>query len=81
MDENITHPTTQLPPQLSTISPQVDWMYDFIFWVSVVFFVGITASLVYFMWRYRRRPGVKSEPTGLGVSRLAFRAWGLGLSV
>ena len=64
MDENITHPTTQLPPQLSTISPQVDWMYDFIFWVSVVFFVGITASLVYFMWRYRRRPGVKSEPTG-----------------
>lgn len=62
--EYITHPTTQLPPQLSTIAPQVDWVYDFIFWVSVAFFVGIVGLLVYFMWRYRRRPGVKSEPTG-----------------
>jgi cytochrome c oxidase subunit 2 len=62
--EYITHPTTQLPPQLSTIAPQVDWVYDFILWVSVAFFVGIVGVLCYFMWRYRRRPGVKSEPTG-----------------
>lgn len=66
MDENeyITHPTMQLPPQLSTSAPAHDWVYDFIFWVSVVSFVGVTAALLYFMWAYRRRPGYKAEPTG-----------------
>lgn len=66
MDETqyLTTPTLQLPAQLSTIAPDVDWMYDFIFWVSVVFFVGIVGVMVYFMWRYRRRPGVKAQPTG-----------------
>lgn len=62
--EYITHATWQLPPQLSTMAPGVDWIYDFIFWVSVVFFVGIIATTMFFMWRYRRRPGVKSEPPG-----------------
>lgn len=62
--EYITTPTTQLPPQLSTLAPQVDWVYDFVFWVSVAFFVGIVGALLFFMWRYRRKPGVKSEPTG-----------------
>lgn len=66
MQEQIynTHPSAQLPPQLSTYAPGVDWIYDFIFWVSVVFFVGIVAFTLYFMWQYRRRPGVKAEPTG-----------------
>jgi cytochrome c oxidase subunit 2 len=62
--QNLTEPQQQLPPQLSTIAPEVDWVYDFIFWVDLVFFVGITGTLVFFMWRYRRRPGVKAEPTG-----------------
>jgi cytochrome c oxidase subunit 2 len=60
----LTEAQQQLPPQLSTIAPDVDWTYDFIFWVSVVFFFGITGTLVYFMWKYRRRPGIKAEPTG-----------------
>ncbi len=62
--EYITHATWQLPPQLSTLAPEVDWIYDFIFWVSVVAFFGIIVTTVFFMWRYRRRPGVKPEPTG-----------------
>ncbi|MBN8613766.1 MAG: cytochrome c oxidase subunit II [Deltaproteobacteria bacterium] len=62
--ENQTEPSLQLPAQLSTFAPEVDWLYHFIFWVSVVFFVGIVGSTLYFMVKYRRRPGVKSEPTG-----------------
>lgn len=57
-------PTTQLPAQLSTLAPEIDWIYDFIFWTSVPFFVGIVGFQLYFMWKYRRRPGVKAEPTG-----------------
>jgi len=64
MEETYYGPTTQLPGQLSTIAPRIDWVYDFIFWVSVVFFFAIVVALVYFMWRYRRRPGVKAQPTG-----------------
>jgi cytochrome c oxidase subunit 2 len=57
-------PQLQLPAQLSTIAPQVDWIYDFIFWTSVIFFVGIVGTMVWFLVQYRRRPGVKAEPTG-----------------
>jgi len=59
-----TTPSFQLPAQLSTIAPEIDWLYDFISVVSLIFFVGIVGAMVYFMIVYRRRPGVKSEPTG-----------------
>lgn len=54
----------QLPPAMSTYAPAVDDLYYFIYWLSVVFLVGITATAVYFSWIYRRRPGHKAEPTG-----------------
>ncbi|MFK8000814.1 MAG: cytochrome c oxidase subunit II [Polyangiales bacterium] len=56
--------TTQLPPQFSTIAPLVDEMYMLIYWISVAFTVVIVAAMLYFMWKYRRRPGVKAKPTG-----------------
>lgn len=62
--ENQTEPSLQLPAQLSTFAPMVDELYMFIFWVSLVFFVGIVGSTLYFLVKYRRRPGVKAEPTG-----------------
>src|SRR4051794_30574783 len=57
-------PTFQMPPQMSTLAPAVDDMYYFIYWLSVVFLVGITGAAAYFSWKYKRRPGVKAEPTG-----------------
>jgi cytochrome c oxidase subunit 2 len=59
-----TTPSFQLPAQLSTFAPEIDWVYDFISIISLIFFVGIVGAMVYFMIKYRRRPGVKSEPTG-----------------
>lgn len=55
--------TIQLPRALSTLAPQVDWLYYFIFWASVVAFIAIAGSLLYFVWRYRSRPGIVAEPT------------------
>lgn len=63
MDPNFL-PSSQLPPALSTHAAGVDELFYFIFYVSVVFFVGIVGSMLYFMIAYRRRPGVKAEPTG-----------------
>jgi cytochrome c oxidase subunit 2 len=53
-----------MPGQWSTVAPTVDWMFYFIYWLSVIMFVGVTAAAIYFVVKYRRRPGVKSEPTG-----------------
>ncbi len=60
-----TAPTTfQMPPQMSTLAAGVDDTYYFIYWLSVLFLVGITGAVVYFAWKYKRVPGVKAAPTG-----------------
>lgn len=56
--------TTQLPPPMSTLAGEVDKLYNFIYWVSVVSFVLITGFMVLYVVKYRRRPGVKPVPTG-----------------
>lgn len=47
--------TIQLPPALSTIAAEIDWVYYVLFWGSVVTFVLITATMFAFIWRYRYR--------------------------
>src|SRR5690242_12835037 len=56
--------TLQLPPEMSTFAGDVDWLYNFIFYLSVVSFVLITGVMVFYAWKYRRRPGVKAVPSG-----------------
>jgi len=59
---------------MSTFAPDVDWMYLFLFWLSVASFVAIVAVMVYFVFKYRRRPGVDAVPTGHGSTALEL-AW------
>lgn len=54
----------QLPPAMGDAAPAIDGAYNFIFWFSVVFTVVITGAMLWFIVKYKRRPGVKSEPTG-----------------
>lgn len=56
--------TVQLPPQLSTIAPEVDAMYYAIYWISVASFVAIVGAMLYFAYKYRRRPGHEAKPAG-----------------
>jgi cytochrome c oxidase subunit 2 len=58
------NPTLQLPGQWSTLAPEIDWLFYFIYWMSVVLFVGIIGAALYFVWKYQRKPGVAAEPTG-----------------
>jgi len=46
-----------LPPQGSAFAREVDILYMFLFWLSVVFFVGIAGAALYFPWKYRYKPG------------------------
>ncbi|MDO9017775.1 MAG: cytochrome c oxidase subunit II [Deltaproteobacteria bacterium] len=61
---NSTDLMKQLPAQWSTFGPGYDWLFYFIYWMSVVLFVGIIGTAIYFVVKYRRQPGVKAEPTG-----------------
>jgi cytochrome c oxidase subunit II len=49
-----------LPEQGSTISPEVDWLFYFIYYISLFFFILIVTLMIVFVVRYRRRPGVES---------------------
>lgn len=59
--------TTQLPPQLSTVAAEVDDLYMVIYWTSVISFILIVGFMVYYVVKYRRKPGVKPLPTGHSV--------------
>ena len=49
---------------MSDTALPVDGVYNFIFWFSVVFTVVITFLMLYFVVKYKRKPGVRPEPTG-----------------
>ena len=46
------------PEQASTFAAEVDYLYMAIFWISLIFFVGIVGVMVYFCIKYRRKGDV-----------------------
>jgi len=46
-----------MPQGVSTVSPEIDWLFYFIFYICVFFFFLILGLLVVFSWKYRYRPG------------------------
>jgi cytochrome c oxidase subunit 2 len=55
------HGSYWFPDQASTFAPAVDSLYMLIFWVSLVFFAGIVGAMLYFVLKYRHRPGHKPQ--------------------
>ena len=52
------------PEQASSWAGQVDFLYMAIFWISLIFFVGIVAVMVYFCIKYRRKGDeIETEPS------------------
>lgn len=47
--------TVWLPDGASTLAPEIDGLFYFVLWASVVLFVGVVAAMTYFAYRYRRR--------------------------
>jgi cytochrome c oxidase subunit 2 len=46
-----------MPPQASTVAPDVDWLFNFILGITIFFCLVIFAGLVVFSIKYRHRPG------------------------
>lgn len=44
-----------LPEAASTIAPEVDALFNFVYIVSVIIFIAVVAAMIYFVLRYRRK--------------------------
>ena len=48
-----------LPKDFSAHGPAMDWLFNVIFWITMVIFVVVELLIVYFAVKYRFRPGRK----------------------
>jgi len=55
--------TMWLPEAASELAGEWDVTWGLVYWISVFFFVLVTALLVLFVWRYRKRPGYSPQPS------------------
>lgn len=54
----------QLPVPASNFAKDHDALFYFIFWLSLVLFIAIMGVMLYFVYKYRRRPGnTRTEET------------------
>jgi heme/copper-type cytochrome/quinol oxidase subunit 2 len=65
-----------LPPDRSTHGHQMDSLFHWIFWITMITFVGVELLLVYFLIKYRARPERKKAVFTHGNTRLEM-AWTL----
>lgn len=50
-----------LPVNISSFGKDVDFLFNLIYWITLVVFVLVMATLVYFLFKYRHREGVRAE--------------------
>jgi len=63
-----------LPEAASTIASEIDGLFYFVTWVSVILFVGVVAAMLYFAYRYRRQHP-DERPTPVKESKLLEISW------
>ena len=69
------------PEAASTFTPNVDWLFMFIFWVSLIFFAVIVGVMIHFCIKYRRKDGnLEVEPSPSHNTNLEI-AWSVGPSI
>ena len=56
------HETFWFPKQASTFAKDVDFLYDWILYISIAFFIPIVFAMIYFTIKFRDRPGYKGTP-------------------
>jgi cytochrome c oxidase subunit II len=47
--------TFWLPPQASTTAAEIDAIFYFVLWTSLIIFAGVVFFMVFYAWKYRRR--------------------------
>lgn len=55
--------TMFFPPERSSVAGTVDGLFDFIYYLSLFFFVLIVGAMIYFVLKYYQRPGHTETPS------------------
>ncbi|MBA3498727.1 MAG: cytochrome c oxidase subunit II [Myxococcota bacterium] len=55
--------TYWLPKSVNSVADDSDRMFYAVLGLSIFFFIAIAGAVVYFVWKYRHRPGMKAEPS------------------
>ncbi len=66
--------TFWLPEGASTLSPELDSLFYFVYWISVIIFVAVTVAIIIFAIKYRRRHEYDVPPI-VHESRILEAAW------
>ena len=66
--------TLWLPEQGSTLAPEIDGLFYFVYWVGVVLFALVIGCMIYFAFRYRRRSHA-DRPEPVHESKWMEAAW------
>lgn len=61
-----------MPRQASELAEDIDNVFFFIYWVSVVFFIILMGGMIYLAWVYRRRSEDEMPPVIKGSHTLEF---------
>jgi cytochrome c oxidase subunit 2 len=70
-DENATF---WFPPKASTFAEETDVFFMYIMYISLFFFVLVVGAMIYFVLKFRRRPGYKGDSSALHNNTLEI-AW------
>lgn len=66
--------TLWLPEPASSFAGDVDALFYFIYWVSVVLFIGVIGAMAIFAYKYRRRSQA-DRPTPVKENKLVEASW------
>lgn len=50
-----------MPEQASSVAPEIDFVYEVITWICIIFFVLIVGLMVFFLVKYSKPPGTPAE--------------------
>ncbi len=62
-----------LPDGASTLSPDIDSLFYFVTWASIILFAGVVAAIAFLAYRYRRRAG--AVPARVKPSKAVEISW------
>ena len=63
-----------LPPQESTTAHEIDALFYFILYASIILTVLVTAAMIYFVWKYRRKSHT-DRPVDVHESKWLAISW------
>jgi cytochrome c oxidase subunit 2 len=51
-----------MPSARSTVAEQIDWLYFYLYWVSLISTVGVIAAMAYFVFKYKAKSRKTERP-------------------